>query len=92
MAYKSTMLFDVLDNILKEKSLQKYKEHVASQYFKEAAPFMIRRYLTMHPNQQVRDAVLENIVTLERMPVETMYLWLMAKIPRQTVTFIRYLR
>lgn len=89
---KSTMLFDVLANILSTKSEELYKKHISSENFKDAAPFMVRRYLTMSPNPNVRDIVLDNYLTLERMPAEVQYSWLMKKIPRQRNTFIRYIR
>ena len=92
MASKSTMLFDVLANILSIKSEEVYKKHIASENFKDAAPFMVRRYLTMSLNSAVRDVVLDNYLTLERMPAEVQYNWLMKKIPRQRNTFIRYIR
>lgn len=92
MAAKSTMLFDVLANILSAKSEEIYKKHISSENFKDAAPFMVRRYLTMSPNPNVRDIVLDNYLTLERMPAEVQYSWLMKKIPKQRNTFIRYIR
>ena len=92
MAAKSTMLFDVLANILSTKSEEIYKKHISSDNFKDAAPFMVRRYLTMSPNPNVRDIVLDNYLTLERMPAEVQYSWLMKKIPRRRNTFIRYIR
>lgn len=88
---KSTMLFDVLGNILQTKSLKLYVEHVASENFKDAAPFMIRRYLTMSPSKEVRDTVLDNYLTLERMSDKTQYMWLLKTVPRQNYTFIKYL-
>ena len=63
-----------------------------SKDFKDAAPFMVRRYLTMCNNAKVRDVVLDNYLTLERMSSEIQYLWLMKAIPRQNSTFIRYIR
>jgi len=62
------MLFDVLANILKTKSKELYKKHIQSDSFKDAAAFMIRRYLSMHSNENIRNVVLDNYVTLERMP------------------------
>lgn len=89
---KSNMLFDVLANILSTKSIELYKKHIASENFKDAAPFMIRRYLTMSMNSKVREVVLDNYVSLERMPDKIQYLWLLKKIPKQNSTFIRYIR
>lgn len=90
--YKSTMLFDVLKNILTTKSLDLYKKHVQSEHFKDAAGFMIRRYLTMHTNSAVRQIVLDNYIELERMDDKLLYFWLLEKIPQVSNSFIRYLR
>lgn len=89
---KSNLLFEVLANILHNKSIEIYNKHIASESFKDAAPFMVRRYLTMSINANVRDIVLDNYLSLERMPAEIQYLWLLKKIPRQNNTFIRYIR
>lgn len=92
MAAKSTMLFDVLANILHHKLIDMYKRHIASEFFKDAAPFMVRRYLTMSTNSKVRDVVLDNFVSLERMSADVQYLWLLKTVPKQSSTFIKYLR
>ena len=89
---KSNMLFDVLANILQTKSIDLYNEHIASENFKDAAAFMIRRYLTMNLNPKVRQIVFDNYLTLERMPEKVQYLWLLKAIPKQNSTFIRYIR
>lgn len=90
--YKSTMLFDVLKNILTTKSTELYKKHVQSDHFKDAAGFMVRRYLTMHTNSAIRQIMLDNYIVLERMDDKTLYLWLLDKIPQVNNSFIRYLR
>lgn len=46
----------------------------------------------MHSNSKVRDIILDNYVTLERMPDTILYKWLILKIPKQKMTFIKYLR
>ena len=92
MAFKSTMLFDVLGNILQKKSMKLYKEHIAAEDFAAASRFMVLRYLSMCSNPQVRDIVLDNYITLERMPEKIVYLWLLCKIPKQNSSFIKYLR
>ena len=89
---KSNMLFDVLANILHGKSIDLYREHIASESFKDAAPYMVRRYLTMCTNAKTRDVVLENYLMLEQMPGDVQYLWLLRAVPRQNSTFIRYIR
>lgn len=55
---KSTMLFDVLANVLAKKSEAEMRKHVASPDFRDAAKFMVLRYLTMSPCEAVRDVVL----------------------------------
>lgn len=92
MAYKSNMLFDVLENILSRKSDEMYKQHVKSDDFKDASGFMIRRYLTMHPNTQVQDLVLSNYLLLEKMTTDKVYYWCLKNVPRQRTTFIKYIR
>ena len=92
MAAKSNMLFDVLGNILHFKSRDMYEKHIKSESFKDAAAFMVRRYLTMSLNASVREVVLDNYLALERMPAEVQYLWLLKKIPQQRSTFIKYLK
>lgn len=92
MAFKSNMLFDVLANILAGKSRELYKEHIESVHFKDAAKFMILRYLTMHSNPVVRNIVIDNYFTLEKMPENALYMWLLKSIPKQSSTFIRYIK
>ena len=89
---RSNMLFDVLANILQTKSMELYQKHIASEDFKDASPFMVRKYLTMSLNKDVRQIVLDNYLTLEHMPENVQYLWLLKAVPRQNSTFIRYIR
>jgi len=89
---RSNMLFDVLANILQTKSIELYREHIASENFKDASPFMVRRYLTMSSSPRVRDVVLDNYAVLEKMPETVQYLWLMRAVPKQNSTFIRYVK
>lgn len=92
MAFKSTMLFDVLGNILTKKSVEIYEQHINDEHFKDAAKFMVIKYLSMSPNYQVRQIVLDNYLTLERMPEKALYKWLLMNIPKQNNSFIRYIR
>ena len=89
MAFKSTMLFDDLGNILKTKSMDLYNEHINSENFKDASKFMVIRYLSMSPNPIVRQIVLDNYVSLERMPETVLYKWCLLTIPKQNNSFIR---
>lgn len=92
MAFNSNMLFDVLANILKTKDVELYKQHIQSDSFKDASAFMIRRYLSMHPNEKVRQIVFDNYLSLEKMPEKAQYKWLIYNVPRQNSTFIKYIR
>ena len=92
MAFKSNMLFDVLANILVSKSQELYKKHIQSENFKDAAKFMVLRYMTMSFSEDVRNIVIDNYITLERMPEKTLYKWLLKNIPKQNSSFIRYIK
>ena len=86
------MLFDVLANILVSKSEELYKKHIQSENFKDAAKFMVLRYMTMSFSEDVRNIVIDNYITLERMPEKTLYKWLLKNIPKQNSSFIRYIK
>lgn len=92
MATKSTMLFDVLANILVGKSMDVYEQHISAPDFGMAARYMVLRYLTMSASDAVRNVVLANYVVLERMEEKVLYKWLLRNIPRQRSSFIRYVR
>lgn len=92
MATKSTMLFDCMSNILTTKSMKLYETHINSENFKDFSKFMALRYMTMHPNSAVRDVVLNNYMSIERMSEQMAYLWLIKAIPQQRSGFIRYIR
>jgi hypothetical protein len=87
------MLFECLGNILKTKSIELYDEHIKSENFKDFSKFMCLRYLTMSTNSNVREIVLNNYISLERMPSnELLYKWLIKNIPKQNNSFIQYIR
>ena len=92
MAYKSTMLFDVLANILTEKSEETYAKHIVADDFAAAAKFMVLRYLTLSTCEEVRNVVLENYIVLEHMEEKLLYKWLLRNVPRQRSSFIKYIR
>lgn len=92
MAFKSNLLFDVLANVLCDKSYDKYKLHIGSEDFATASKFMILRYLTMSNSINVRNIVLEHYFTLEKMPETILYKWLLQNIPQQPSGFIRYIK
>ena len=92
MAYKSTILFDVLENILTEKSEDTYAKHIVADDFAAAAKFMVLRYLTLSTCEEVRNVVLENYIVLEHMEEKLLYKWLLRNVPRQRCSFIKYIR
>ena len=92
MAFKSTMLFDVLGNILTNKSISQYQKHIKSENFKDASKFMILKYLTMSSNPIVRQIVMDNYITLERMTEHIVYKWLLNNIPKQNNSFIKFIK
>lgn len=93
MAFKSTLLFDVLGNILKNKSEDLYNKHISLEdEWKTVSKFMILKYLSMHQNNLVRQYILDNFLTLERMDVKVLYKFLIKTIPAQTSTFIKYIK
>lgn len=92
MAYKSTILFDAINNILVSKSDETYKRHIADPNFKDCSAFMLFRYMTMSPDSSVREIALREQTSLEKMNAKTLYRHLMRVMPRQNSGFIRYLR
>ena len=94
MAFKNNYLFEYLQNILKDKSEELYDKHIADCEFEASfSPFMILRYLSMHVNEEVREIVLENQRVLENFPGKAeLYKYLFMIIPKQTNTFIKYIK
>lgn len=91
--FKNNLLFDYLSNILTDKSLDLYKEHINDvDEFKSFPKFMILKYLTMSSSEEVRNHILFNYETLERMPNNILYKFLIMNIPRQKTKFIKFLK
>lgn len=92
--YNSDILFDVLKNIIFQKSEEIYQKHVSMEEFeKKFNRFMILRYLSM-AKEDVANVILENQISLERFfPSNKMlYKTLLQKIPKQKSGFIKYLK
>ena len=90
--FKNRNLFDYLRNILKDKDVETYGNHIRREDFDEDfKKFMVLRYLSMCRDPNVRKIVLEKQLFLDRMDPKTAYLYLMKTIPRQWDHFIRYL-
>lgn len=91
--FKNNLLFVYLENILKTKSYDLYLEHINNEEsFKSFSKFMILRYLTMSQNEQIRNFILTNYISLERMPEKILYKFLLNSIPKQYNSFIKYIK
>jgi hypothetical protein len=94
--YQNKFIFDYLKNILTTKSIKIYQEHINDvDNFKSFPAMVILRYLTMCQDINVRNLVLKNQIFLERLYKnfpEKFYLWCIISIPKQTVSFIKYLK
>lgn len=93
MAYGQNILFDALGNILQRKSEDVFQKHIAMEDFEKQFPrYMVLRYLSMARDEVAR-VILENQLTLERMPSnKAVYRFLMNEIPQQKSAFIRYIK
>lgn len=93
MAYGQNILFDALGNILQRKSEDVFQKHIAMEDFEKQFPrYMVLRYLSM-AKPEVANVILENQLTLERMPSnKAVYRFLMNEIPQQKSAFIKYLK
>jgi len=92
MAYRSNMLFDAMNNILVTKSEEIWRSHTEDPNFKDFTGFICRKYMTMSPDPRVRQIVLDNYVSLERLDDKVLYRWLMEKLPRQKSGFIKFIK
>lgn len=94
MAFKNNYLFDYLQNILKDKSEDLYVKHISDCDFEVSfSSFMILRYLSMHTNEEVRSIVLEQQRILENfLGKAELYKYLLEIVPKQTTTFIKYIK
>ena len=60
-----------------------YEKHVNdTELFKTFSKYMLLRYLTMSYSPAVRSLVIDNYLTLERMPEKALYRWLLANVPK----------
>ena len=93
MAFRSTLIFAVLGNILKNKSMRLYEEHISNDAeWGTVSSFILLRYLTMSASEDVRQIVLDNYISLQRLPVKVLYKWLLKEIPQQPSGFIKYIK
>ena len=80
--YKSKLIFAVLANILHDKSIDMYNLHVSNEVeWPTVSKFILLRYLSMSYSPSVRQIIIDNYVTLQRMPEKPLYKWLLDVIP-----------
>lgn len=89
----TTNLFDYLDNILKKKSIELYNNHISMTDFESTfSKYMIIRYLSMSTNTIIRNFILINQDKLEALPNKIFYKFLLASVPKQNNSFIKYIK
>lgn len=89
---KSTILFDVMDNILVTKSNKLYIKHIEDLNFKDCTTFMLCKYMTMSQDKRIREFILNHYCIFEKMDVKILYKILMNSLPKQYSGFIKYIR
>lgn len=88
-------IFMILGNILVDKDKTLYEYHVKNELFESVfSSYMILRYLSMNQNIYVRNVVLSNLTTLERLTdrPELMYKLLMKIVPKTYNRFTPYIK
>lgn len=88
-------IFMILGNILVDKDKTLYEYHVKNELFESVfSSYMILRYLSMNQNIYVRNVVLSNLTTLERLAdrPELMYKLLMKIVPKTYNRFTPYIK
>jgi hypothetical protein len=94
--YQNQYIFEYLRNILTTKSMDVFRAHMSdSENFKSMPSVVILRYLSMCPDERVRNLVMANQIFLERLDKIShaqFYRWCILNIPRQSSSFIRYIK
>ena len=89
----NNILFDILSNILKDKSNEIYLNHINADDFDKTFPkYMLIRYLSMHSSSDVNSIVLNNQLQFERMPNRALYKFLLDNVPKQKSSWIKYIK
>ena len=93
MAFQKSYLFEYLGNIIQKKDHELYKKHIADVDFEASySVFMVTTYLSMSPNENVRQLILDNQMLLEKMPQRVHYKFLLDNVQRCYSSFIRYIK
>jgi hypothetical protein len=93
MRTQGTTIFDFLNNILKQKSIQLMKEHIADDLFEKSySIYMINRYISMHINPEISQVILSKQKELDVLSPSSHYRYLMRLIPQTNSSFITYIK
>ena len=91
--FKNKNIFEYLANILCAKDVELYKRHVSEDGFdSDFKKVVVLRYLSMSPDERVRNVVINNQLALDRMECKLAYRYLIKVVPRQRSNFIRYIK
>lgn len=90
--FRNNYLFEYLKNILTTKSNEVFQKHLQDDFEASYQPYMINSYLSMSPNDQVRQVIFDNQIYLDHMDKKTHYMTLIKMIPKQNSSFIRYIK
>ena len=91
--YRNAMLFEYLRNILSSKSERLFRDHVSHPDFdRDFQPYLVITYLSMSPAKAVRDFILDNQLSLDRMKGRQLYRVLFDNIPEQANSFIKFIK
>ena len=88
-------LFMILGNILVDKSIEVYENHIKNESFESVfSLYMILRYLSMNSNPNVRKIVMDNMENLEHLAEspEIAYKLLLTVVPKTYSRFTPYIR
>lgn len=94
--YQNKYIFEYLRNILTTKSMKIFETHINDEEnFKSIPTVVIMRYLSMCPDEKVRNIILKNQIFLERLDKishKEFYLWCINNVPKQNNSFIKYIK
>lgn len=88
-------LFMILGNILVDKSMDVYENHVQNELFQSVfSTFMVCRYLSMNSNPNVRAIPMEHLHEIEQMAdkPELVYKLLLKIVPKTNSKFTPYIK
>ena len=91
--FKNRNIFGYLGNILCGKSTELYSRHIAEDGFdSDFKKVVLLRYLSMSPDERIREIVFKNQLLFDRTDSKTLYRYLLKVVPRQKSEFIKYIK